>query len=205
MGVFMTEEVKDQSSLPKDEASLPRNYYVNGDPARVIDRVTDLAKLDGNPHLVDKRLLLAEEIINFCPVVFLDELVRVLATSSEKGVDEEAIKALRDRASNNEIILKRNNSLSEEEKNQLSALAVESLSEKIINAENEQVLRILRFVQQYIKDQLDHQNVVGRQIADLQNQLNQIADKIKTKEQWLVEDQKTIFFDFATRLINSDY
>jgi hypothetical protein len=97
---------------------LPRNYYYSGKPDTVIDRVANLAKLNGNPELAEQRALMVREVLTFCPVPFLNELIEALENPSDS-----TIKLLIDSASHGEINLKTDNLLSTEQKNQISTLA----------------------------------------------------------------------------------
>ncbi|MFA6814305.1 MAG: hypothetical protein GX943_01690 [Candidatus Pacebacteria bacterium] len=195
----MSEENQNQSNLPKKITELPGNYYFDGNPSRVIDRVADLAKLDGDPYSQDERYLLAREVLSFCPVLFLDELIEALILNTQ-----EAIKKLRDKASHNEINLHVKN-YSEEEKNQISALALKLLREKIISADSEQILAILRFVQEYIRVQISRKDSFVQETTKLQNEKDQLAEKIRIKGEEFVEDQKAVFFDFLQKLSQEDF
>ncbi len=185
---------QNQDNLPPKTISLPGNYYFDGDPGRVIDRVTALAKLDGDPQLQDKRQLLAKEVLSFCPVPFLDELIEALSSNTDA-----AMEVLRDKASHNEINLQSSNML-EAEKNQISALALTLLTEKIINTDSEKVLPILRFIQKYIEAQMEYQAQVIQELAELEKQRKQLTHEIRMKEEALAEDQRLIFIDFVGKL-----
>ena len=95
--------------------------------------------------------------------------------------------------------------MTEEERNQISVLAFELLKEKIDSVDVEEVLPILLFVQEYVRVQNDHQEKVFEQIGELENERTKLADQIQSMKDKLVADQETKFFDFVTRLINSDY
>lgn len=195
----MSEETVKQKKL----TTLPANYYFFGDPGRVIDQAGKLAQLDGNINLQDQRQSLAKDVIIFCPVPFLDELIEALASSIEEK--EDSVKALRDKASNNEVSLKTNHNLSEEEKNQMSALALQLLNEKIINSNTDQILTILRFVQKYIEVQVYCQDLAMLKIAKLDAQKKQLDKKIQIEEFQLKQKQETIFYDFAQQLSQLDF
>jgi hypothetical protein len=202
----MTDEKQEQSNLPEETVifpkkitELPRNYYFYGDPAAVIDRATELAKLDGDPRLQDQRQLLAQEVLNFCPVPFLDELIEALTSNTQ-----EAGEKLRDKAKRYDINLYANN-YSEEEKNQIASLALKILNEKILNTNVEQVLPILLFVQEYIRKQTLYKSIVDREVLYLEAKKSQLSDQINLKQEELADGQKTIFLEFLGKLSSSDF
>ena len=198
MGAFMTE---DQSSLPQREIDLPRNYYANGNPARVIDLITKYIKLIPEKSTKKKDFQeIIEKILSFCPTVFLDELIKAISLRNDQ-----AIMDLLKKASNQEINLQTAYFLTEEERNQISVLAFELLKEKIDSVDVEEVLPILLFVQEYVRVQNDHQENVFEQIGELENERTKLADQIQSMKDKLVADQKTKFSNFVLRLINSDY
>jgi len=190
----MSEE--NQNNLPKE---IPSSYYQYGHPDRVIDRVAKLAKLNGDPHLQNERQQLVREVLTFCPVPFLDELIEALISKTQ-----EATKTLRDKASRNELNLRFNHISSNEEKNQISALALKLLSEKIMSADSEKILPILRFIQEYIKVQLDYQDLVFQEIAELQEQKDWLTKEIQIKEQEGEEIKRVVFIDFVGKLSSLD-
>jgi hypothetical protein len=178
---------------------LPANYYFFGDPARVIDRASQLAKLDGDPNVQEQRQQFAWEVLSFCPVPFLDELIEALIAKTE-----ESIKTLRDKASRSEINLRMRN-FAEEEKNQISALALQILSEKILNSDTEEILPILSFIQEYIKRQMNQQSKVDQEIMYLEKEKALLNEQIAMKREELVEDKKAIFLEFLAKLTKEDF
>lgn len=178
---------------------LPVNYYFFGDPSRVIDRASQLARLDGDPNVQELRQQFAQEVLSFCPVPFLDELIEALIAKTE-----ESIKTLRDKASRSEINLRMRN-FAEEEKNQISALALQILSEKILNSDTEEILPILSFIQEYVKKQSLHQFVVDREIQYLEEKKAQLTGQIELKQEGLANSQKAIFLEFLGKLSSSDF
>jgi hypothetical protein len=195
----MTEEQDKTVKPSKKTIKVPDNYYYYGDPARVIDRVDQLAKLDGDPQFQEQRQQLAREVLSFCPVPFLDELVAALELRTQ-----EATEALKNKASRQEIVLPHLN-LSEGEKNPISNLALQLLNEKIMNADAEQLLPILRLIQTYIKRQLYCEDSATQKIERLKDEKKRFDKAIEVERTQLVSDQQAIFIDFAGKLSNLDF
>jgi hypothetical protein len=183
----------------EETVKLPENYYFYGDPAGVIDRVDQLVKLNGDLQIQDQRQQLAREILSFCPVPFLDELIIALELKNQEVVEKLKIKASRQ-----EINLI-HRSFNEEEKKQISALASKLLIEKIVATDSEKLLPILRFVQKYILVQIKHQNSIYQEITNLNQQKDQLSQLIQAKEAKLMADRQAIFFEFIGKLSNSDF
>ena len=183
----------------EETVKLPENYYFYGDPAGVIDRVDQLVKLNGDLQIQDQRQQLAREILSFCPVPFLDELIIALELKNQEVVEKLKIKASRQ-----EINLI-HRSFNEEEKKQISALASKLLIEKIVATDSEKLLPILRFVQKYILVQIKHQNSIYQEITNLNQQKDQLSQLIQAKEAQLMADRQAIFFEFIGKLSNSDF
>ena len=183
----------------EETVKLPENYYFYGDPAGVIDRVDQLVKLNGDLQIQDQRQQLAREILSFCPVPFLDELIIALELKNQEVVEKLKIKASRQ-----EINLI-HRSFNEEEKKQISALASKLLIEKIVATDSEKLLPILRFVQKYILVQIKHQNSIYQEITNLNQQKDQLSQLIQAKEAKLMADKQAIFFEFIGKLSNSDF
>lgn len=183
----------------EETVKLPENYYFYGDPAGVIDRVEQLVKLNGDLQIQDQRQQLAREILSFCPVPFLDELIIALELKNQEVVEKLKIKASRQ-----EINLI-HRSFNEEEKKQISALASKLLIEKIVATDSEKLLPILRFVQKYILVQIKHQNSIYQEITNLNQQKDQLSQLIQAKEAKLMADRQAIFFEFIGKLSNSDF
>lgn len=179
---------------------LPRNYYFNGNPDIVIDRVANLAKLNGDPKLSEKRALMVKEVLTFCPVLFLDELIEAL----EKPNDT-TIKLLINKASREEISLKTNNSLSAEQKNQISALAFELLLKKINSANAEKLLPILHFVKEYVLAQRTVARVSDQEVMKIEEEMGELRKKIDLERDRLRETQEDLLLLFVQKLNNSNF
>lgn len=185
--------------IKQKQLDVPANYYFFGDPGRVLDRVKQLLQLDNTDSTENQRLLLAIEVLSFCPVPFLDELITALDSKTRENVIN-----LRNKASKNEINLRSQYSLSEEELGQVSALALHLLSEKIINSNAEEILPILRFVQQYIKAQNELQQSTNLEITELNTKIKRLLEEIEGKKSSLVQDQASLASDFALKLSEWD-
>ena len=179
---------------------LPRNYYYNGHPDTVIDRVDALAKLNGNPELSEKRALIIREVLTFCPVPFLNELIEAL----EKPSDE-TIKLLINKASHGEINLKTNNSLSAEQKNQISTLAFNLLVKKINSSSAEKLLPILYFVKEYISAQKAVVLMSDREVMEIEKEMGELRKKIDLERDRLRETQQDLLLLFVKKLNNSNF
>lgn len=195
----MTEEKRVQTDTSKKTVELPTNYYFFGDPARVIDRASQLAKLDGNPNVQEQRQQFAKEVLSFCPVPFLDELIEALIAKTEAS-----IKTLIDKASRSEINLRIRN-FTEEEKNQVSALALQILSEKILSSDTDEILPILSFIQEYVKKQTLRKFMVDQEIRFLEDKKALLDEQIQIKRGELVEDRKAIFLEFLGKLSSQNF
>ena len=181
--------------IKQKQLAVPANYYFFGDPGRVIDRVNNFLQLDNADSTADQRLALAAEVLNFCPVPFLDELITALDLQTRENFLN-----LRNKASKNEINLRHEYYLSKEEANQVSALALHLLSEKIINSEAEEILPILRFVQQYIKAQSQLQELTNSNIDQLSTEIKRLSKEIEEEKSSLAQDQASLASDFALKL-----
>jgi hypothetical protein len=176
---------------------LPNNYYFNGSPDTVIDRVTDLSKLNGDFELAEKRALLVREVSVYCPVVFLDELISALEKPESSN-----IQSLINAASHNEVNLKTNNLLNDEQKAQISALAFNLLSEKINSANSEKLLPILHAVQEYVADQKVKEAETAEAIMEIENHMKQLRKDIEIEQASLKLAQQELFLDFIQKLNN---
>ncbi|NLG06197.1 MAG: hypothetical protein GX559_00670 [Candidatus Pacebacteria bacterium] len=185
--------------IKQKQLDVPANYYFFGDPGRVLDRVEQLLQLDNADSAADQRLALAVEVLSFCPVPFLDELITALDSQTRENVIN-----LRNKASKNEINLRTQYWLSEEETSQVSASALHLLSEKIINSKAEEILPILRFVQQYIKDQNELQELTNSNIDQLSAEIKRLSEEIEKEKLSLEQDQVSLAYDFAVKLSQWD-
>jgi hypothetical protein len=179
---------------------LPSNYYYNGNPEIVINRVADLARLNGNPELSEKKALMVREVLTFCPVPFLNELIEALETPSDATVE-----LLIDRASHGEINLKTNNTLSAEQKNQISTLAFNLLTEKINNSSAEELLPILYFIREYISVQKARENETNQKIMKIEEQVGHLRKEVEFEKDNLKQDQENLFLLFIQKLNNSNF
>jgi predicted HTH domain antitoxin len=179
---------------------LPRNYYYNGHPDTVIDRVANLAKLNGNPELSEKRALMVREVLTFCPVPFLNELIEALETPNNATIE-----LLINKASRGEINLKTDNSLSVEQKNQISALAFNLLVEKINSSDAKKLLPILYFVKEYISAQKAVELMSDREVMEIEKEVGELRKKIDLERDRLRETQQDLLLLFIKKLNNFNF